>query len=198
MGPRLLLVESEINLRRKISEFLGAAGYSITEAARGRDALDLLATARFDLIIADAHLMDGLSGREVLAYGEALQSGIIAVLLGPPRELSGGPSMDATFITKPVRLDWLRLKLGLLLIQTRGIQLSPATRTLIAQIRSQRVASVIHNLRFEELSARLQQAFLQNSKLREEALELTKQLQQMLTSTVAPVSPALLRSPRSF
>lgn len=55
---RLLLVEDTAFFRKAISSVLMAAGYDVTIATDGRDALDLLAkgTVRFDIIISDIEM----------------------------------------------------------------------------------------------------------------------------------------------
>lgn len=184
MGPRILLVESEIVSRQKISRFLSSGGYSVTEAGSGRTALNLLHTFTFDLIVADFRLIDGTDGVDVLASAEGLQPGVISVLLGRPSDLRHWNSIDAAFVSKPVRLEELRLKIALLLIhRTHFTELAPATRIMIAKLRFQRATSVILGHRFQELCASLQESFSQNVQLRERALELKNQLQYMISST---------------
>jgi len=181
MGPRILLVYSEIVARRKISRFLSSGGYSVKEVDSGRAALNLLDTRSFDLVVSDFRLMDGTEGVDVLAYADGLQPGIITVLLGRPSDLHRCNSSNAAFISKPVRLEELRLKIGLLLIhQTCVTELSPSTRIMIASIRSQRAWSVIQAERFQELCLRLEETRSRNHLLRERALELKGQLQDTI------------------
>jgi DNA-binding response OmpR family regulator len=187
MAPRLLLVESEVISRRRISRFLTSGGYSVTEAASGRTALNLLATSKFDLVIADFRLMDGIEGSEVLACAEGLQPGIISLLLGRPSDLTHGKPIDAAFVVKPVQLEELRLKIGLLLIHQTRVPDIPATKVMIAKIRSQRAASMIQGARFQELRVRLEETLSQNLKLREKSRELTKELRHMRSSRSVPV-----------
>lgn len=183
MGPRILLVESEIVSRQKISRFLSSGGYSVTEAGSGRTALNLLHTSTFDLIVSDFRLIDGTEGVEVLACAEGLQPGVILVLLGRPSDSRHWNSIDAAFVSKPVQLEELRLKIALLLIhQTRFTELASATRIMIANMRSQRAASVIIGQRFQELRVRLEAALSENAQLRERALELKNQLRNMVSS----------------
>jgi DNA-binding response OmpR family regulator len=187
MGPRILLVESEIVSRRKISQFLSSGGYSVCEAGSGRTALNLLHTSRFDLIVSDFRLIDGIKGIEVLACADSLQPGVILVLLGRPSDLRHCNSIDAAFVAKPIQLEEFRLKVSLLLVhQTRLAALAPSTRAMILNIRSQRVASVIQGQRFQELRAHLEESLSQNLRLRARALELKNQLAHMMSSLTAP------------
>jgi CheY-like chemotaxis protein len=189
MGPRILLVESEIISRRKISQFLASGGYAVHEAESGRTALNLLQSSRFDLIVVDLRLIDGINGIEVVACAASLQPGVISVVLGRPKDLGDCNAIDAVFVSKPVRLEELRLKIALLLIhQTQIVGITTSTRAMIANIRSQRAASIIQGQRCEELCARLRKSFSRNLQLRERARDLKDQLSVTLSSCAGLLS----------
>ena len=63
-GPRVLVVDDELAIRRFLRASLSAQGYQIFEAASGREGLEAAATVRPDLIILDLGLPD-LEGVEV-------------------------------------------------------------------------------------------------------------------------------------
>ena len=63
-GPRLLVVDDEENLRSMLRAALRHHGFEVTLAADGREALDLLAETRPDLVVLDV-MMPGLDGFEV-------------------------------------------------------------------------------------------------------------------------------------
>jgi antitoxin Phd len=60
--PRILLVEDVESERQSYSRFLAAAGFSVTQASDGREALALLQSDTFDCIVSDISLpeIDGL------------------------------------------------------------------------------------------------------------------------------------------
>jgi DNA-binding response OmpR family regulator len=64
MSKRLLIVDDEPNLLRALEAYLGAAGFEITTARNGAEALVKLAQALPDLIISDIR-MPGMSGYEL-------------------------------------------------------------------------------------------------------------------------------------
>jgi DNA-binding response OmpR family regulator len=73
LSERLLLVEDDARLADMLSEYLGQAGFRISVAARGAQALDLVANATFDAIVLDLMLpdMDGLDVcRQVRAHAD--------------------------------------------------------------------------------------------------------------------------------
>ncbi|HEY1927156.1 MAG TPA: PAS domain-containing protein [Caulobacteraceae bacterium] len=61
---RALLVDDEEIVRESAAQMLAALGYDVTEAASGDEALAVLATGDFRLLITD-HLMPGMSGSEL-------------------------------------------------------------------------------------------------------------------------------------
>jgi DNA-binding response OmpR family regulator len=63
--PHILVVEDEEPIRRLIRAALDPNAYSVSETAKGEEALQLLAEEPFDLLILDLRL-DGISGWDVL------------------------------------------------------------------------------------------------------------------------------------
>ncbi len=68
---RLLLIEDEATLRAAISRYLTRDGYHVDVAAGGREALALLETQRYDLILLDLRMQD-MPGDEVYRAIEAM------------------------------------------------------------------------------------------------------------------------------
>ena len=62
MAERILLVDDDARLAAMVSEYLGAAGYRVTVAARGGEGLERLAAEPYDALVLDLSLpdMDGL------------------------------------------------------------------------------------------------------------------------------------------
>ncbi len=62
MTPKIMVVEDEQSIRDIISEFLTEAGYSVTIAVDGIDALEKIAFEQYDLYVLDIYMprMDGL------------------------------------------------------------------------------------------------------------------------------------------
>jgi CheY-like chemotaxis protein len=75
---KILVVEIEGDRRALIAEYLGQT-YSVTTAANGDDALELLQKARFDLVIADRNL-PGMSGLRVIEQAQRLLPHCASVL----------------------------------------------------------------------------------------------------------------------
>ena len=103
-SARILVVDDEESIRDLCARVLTRAGYAVTTAPSGEDAVSTLATATFDLLISDIR-MPGMSGLEVLERAKTAYPHIRVVLItgfGTPQILSRGqpPGADR-ILTKP-------------------------------------------------------------------------------------------------
>ena len=64
-APRILVVDDDPQVRRLFARKLRSAGYSVSEAQSGRQALVVLRGSRFDLMVLDLEMPD-TDGFEVL------------------------------------------------------------------------------------------------------------------------------------
>jgi DNA-binding response OmpR family regulator len=62
VGERVLLIEDDIRLAEMVSEYLGGAGFEVSQVASGKSALERLARQPYDALVLDLTLpdMDGL------------------------------------------------------------------------------------------------------------------------------------------
>lgn len=111
--PLVLCVEDEEDLRRDIADELAEVGYTVMEARDGKEALELLAAARPDLILCDIS-MPGLNGYDVLRAVHAEGSEYFDIpfvflsALGDPREIVEGKRLGADdYLVKPIDYDLL-------------------------------------------------------------------------------------------
>lgn len=80
--PRVLVVDDEQNIRLTLNALLSRAGYAVTTAATGEEAVALFEREPFDLMLVDLQ-MPGMKGMEVVAkVREAGHDAIIIVLTG--------------------------------------------------------------------------------------------------------------------
>ena len=82
MSKRILVVEDQEDTRRILRDLLGSAGYELTEAENGEEALAALAKQQPDLILMDIQLpiMDGYEATRRIRTNPDLKSvPIIAV-----------------------------------------------------------------------------------------------------------------------
>ncbi len=117
-APAVLIAEDNVDIVRLIERVVGGAGYRLTVAANGQDALDAILTDAFDLAVLDVNMpvMDGLSvARELRRRGRTLP--IVALTASRDdsdrdRALAAGCT---SFLTKPIRMPELLRELERLL-----------------------------------------------------------------------------------
>lgn len=88
MPVRLLLVEDDEALREVAAETLAAAGFEVTQAAGGLEALHRMAESPFDVLLLDAEL-PGLGGVQTLAILRAHGHEIPVVMWSGSVDLRG-------------------------------------------------------------------------------------------------------------
>ena len=63
MNKSILVVDDTRSMRKMVAAVLGSAGYEVSEAGDGVEALELAQTRRFDLVVTDHNMprMDGVT-----------------------------------------------------------------------------------------------------------------------------------------
>lgn len=103
IGLRVLVVDDERAIRRYLHAALNAQGYTVFEASSGKDALNMTATERPDLIILDLGLPD-LDGVEVTRQLREWTGIPIIILSVREQEVDKISALDAgadDYLTKP-------------------------------------------------------------------------------------------------
>ena len=106
---RVLLVEDALIHQKLATNLLQRQGHSVTVSTNGKEAVDLLESQRFDLVLMDVDMpvMDGLAATSAIRDRESKHGGHTAIVAvtsssGPEECLAAG--MDA-YIAKPLRGD---------------------------------------------------------------------------------------------
>lgn len=106
---RVLLVEDALIHQKLATSLLQRQGHSVTVSTNGKEAVDLLESQRFDLVLMDVDMpvMDGLAATSAIRDRESKHGGHTAIVAvtsssGPEECLAAG--MDA-YIAKPLRGD---------------------------------------------------------------------------------------------
>ena len=106
---RVLLVEDALVHQKLATNLLQRQGHSVTVSPNGKEAVDLLESQPFDLVLMDVDMpvMDGLAATSAIRNWESKHGGhtaIVAVTSSSGREECLAAGMDA-YIAKPLRGD---------------------------------------------------------------------------------------------
>jgi two-component system KDP operon response regulator KdpE len=116
-GARILVVDDEPQIRRFLGISLRTQGYHVTEAATGREALEVMSKRGADLMILDLGLPD-LDGRDVLLAVRAFSAVPVLVLSARSSETQKVALLDAganDYVGKPFGVQELSARLRALL-----------------------------------------------------------------------------------
>lgn len=99
---RILIVEDNDDSRWLLTRACHSAGYTVSQAALGREALNMLKDEPFDVMLLDLHLPD-TDGVEVLDRARSLQPDLITIIL------TANPTLDSAIAAvKAGVVDYLR------------------------------------------------------------------------------------------
>lgn len=105
---RVLLVEDEDDLRMLIGEALRMTGYAVRTAADGPQAVTAMESERFDVVVSDVSMPNGMSGIELSGHAERLQPQARVILAsGFARAQLPALPGNVTFLPKPYRIPQL-------------------------------------------------------------------------------------------
>ena len=115
IGKRILLADDQEEVREMTKLMLDMDEHIVTEAGNGREALDLFAPGRFDLVITD-YYMPLMKGDELARNIKRLAPAEPILMITGSAEEDGGirASVDA-FLNKPFGLQDLRQVMAQLL-----------------------------------------------------------------------------------
>ncbi|MBU0681962.1 MAG: endopeptidase La [Proteobacteria bacterium] len=108
---KVLVVDDEKVARRNMKHVLAKDGYEVTSVAGGAEALLLLESQRFDLIVTDLK-MAGVDGMQLLEKAKAADPGVEVIMVSgfatTPAAVEAMKKGSYYFLTKPFQLDELR------------------------------------------------------------------------------------------
>lgn len=106
--PSLLIVEDSAPIRFGMTEYFRARGFQVDEASDLDEALAMLVTREFDLVITDLRLSDQVEGLDVVAEVRQHHQATRVILLtayGTPAVEAAAAHLGAhLFLQKPIRL----------------------------------------------------------------------------------------------
>lgn len=103
----ILIVDDELSIRTSLRTILTGLGFSVIEAARGEEAIALVRTARFDVVLLDIN-MPGLGGvevcRQVRRIAPVLSIVMLTVQSSEDRKVEALDAGADDYVTKPFQL----------------------------------------------------------------------------------------------
>ena len=105
----VLLVEDELLVRELASEDLGDAGFEVTAASNGDDALAILREGRrFDLLFTDIRMPGATDGWQLAREAKELLPEIRVIYATGLGDAASGLADDERYVRKPYNLNELR------------------------------------------------------------------------------------------
>ena len=118
----IMVVDDDRDLRESLAEVLSAAGFSVTQASQGEEALAYLAHRNFDLILLDL-VMPGMDGLELLGRirdkAPRMPVIMITAFASVENAVTAMRQGASDYVTKPFRIDVLLASVGRVLEEAR-------------------------------------------------------------------------------
>jgi two-component system KDP operon response regulator KdpE len=126
-GLKILVVDDEPAIRRFLHTALGTYGYSISEAARGEEALNTVATMHPDIVILDLGLpdMDGVEVTRRLREWTQIPIVIISVRDQENEKINALDAGADDYLTKPFGIGELTARIRVVLRRSVPMEKAP-------------------------------------------------------------------------
>lgn len=121
-GPRVLVVDDEIGIRRMVRAYLAERGYRAAVASSGEEAIEAVESQRPDVVLLDL-LMPGIGGLQACKQIRARSSVPIIVLSVMSQEHDKVEALEAgadDYMTKPFGAEELLARIGVALRHRAG------------------------------------------------------------------------------
>ena len=114
---KILVVEDDFDIQELLQNFLQEAGYDVTIANDGVEALSIYASNQFDLILLDIMLpkIDGFSVCELIRKQSQIPIIMLTALSGEEEQIRGFDLQVDDYITKPFSMPVLVRKIAAVL-----------------------------------------------------------------------------------
>ena len=120
----ILIVEDDMDIQELLREFLKEAGYGVTAAGDGIEAMDLFAKNEYDLILLDIMLpkIDGFGVCELIRKQSQVPIIMLTALGGEEEQIRGLDLQVDDYITKPFSVPILIRKIAAVLRRSGPMQ----------------------------------------------------------------------------
>ena len=120
----ILIVEDDMDIQELLREFLKEAGYEVTSASDGIEAMDLFVKNKYDLILLDIMLpkIDGFGVCELIRKQSQIPIIMLTALGGEEEQIRGLDLQVDDYITKPFSVPILIRKIAAVLRRSSQAQ----------------------------------------------------------------------------
>ena len=120
----ILIVEDDMDIQELLREFLKEAGYEVTSASDGIEAMDMFAKKKYDLILLDIMLpkIDGFGVCELVRKQSQVPIIMLTALGGEEEQIRGLDLQVDDYITKPFSVPILIRKIAAVLRRSSQTQ----------------------------------------------------------------------------
>ncbi len=120
----ILIVEDDMDIQELLREFLKEAGYEVTSASDGIEAMDMFAKNKYDLILLDIMLpkIDGYGVCELVRKQSQVPIIMLTALGGEEEQIRGLDLQVDDYITKPFSVPILIRKIAAVLRRSSQTQ----------------------------------------------------------------------------
>lgn len=120
---KILIVEDDLDIQELLQNFLQEAGYEVSIANDGVEAVSLFSTAHYDLILLDVMLprIDGFTVCELIRKQSQIPIIMLTALSGEKEQIKGLDLQVDDYITKPFSMPILVRKIAAVLRRSNMI-----------------------------------------------------------------------------
>ena len=120
---KILIVEDDLDIQELLQTFLQEAGYEVSIANDGVEAVSLFSTAHYDLILLDVMLpkIDGFTVCELIRKQSQIPIIMLTALSGEKEQIKGLDLQVDDYITKPFSMPVLVRKIAAVLRRSNMI-----------------------------------------------------------------------------
>lgn len=119
----IMIIDDDLYINKMLEEALVQAGYAVTKAFSGKEALDIVGKVRPDLVLLDL-MLPGLSGEELLPHLRGIPVIVVSAKIDVKNKVELLLGGAADYVTKPFDMDELmaRITVQLRKPQSGGIE----------------------------------------------------------------------------
>lgn len=106
----IMIIDDDLYINKMLEEALVQAGYSVTKAFSGKEALEIVSKVRPDLVLLDL-MLPGLSGEELLPHLRGIPVIVVSAKIDVKNKVEILLGGAADYVTKPFDMDELMARI---------------------------------------------------------------------------------------